>query len=81
MVRTDVIQGGLMVVGARCCSICHPSGGGVGTIVDLAEQPSDVLFEWNGGIPFVVLLGVALSGSLKLIVDPRQLSRFYCVAR
>ena len=33
--------------------------------------------EWR--YSFVVLLGVALSGSLKLIVDPRQLSRFYAL--
>jgi Na+/pantothenate symporter len=30
-------------------------------------------------MPFVVLLGVALSGSLKLLVDPRQLSRFFAL--
>ena len=35
------------------------------------------LFDLNGGIPFAILLGISLSGSLKLIVDPRQLSRFY----
>ena len=35
------------------------------------------LFDLNGAVPFAVLLGVSLSGALKLIVDPRQLSRFY----
>lgn len=81
VVRTDVIQGGLMVVGAAMLFyFVTQAAGGVGTIVDLAEQPQhEFLFEWNGGIPFVVLLGVALSGSLKLIVDPRQLSRFYAL--
>ncbi|MEC7781176.1 MAG: hypothetical protein VX452_09075, partial [Pseudomonadota bacterium] len=81
VVRTDVIQGGLMGVGAAMLFyFVTQAAGGVGTIVDLAEQPQhEYLFEWNGGIPFVVLLGVALSGSLKLIVDPRQLSRFYAL--
>jgi Na+/pantothenate symporter len=37
------------------------------------------IFELNGGIPFVVLLGISLSGSLKLIVDPRQTSRFFAL--
>ena len=37
------------------------------------------MFELNGGIPFAVLLGVSLSGSLKLLADPRQLSRFYAL--
>ena len=35
------------------------------------------LFDLNGAMPFAVVLGVSLSGALKLIVDPRQLSRFY----
>ena len=37
------------------------------------------MFEFKGGIPFAVLLGVSLSGSLKLLADPRQLSRFYAL--
>jgi SSS family transporter len=81
VVRTDVIQGGLMVVGAAMLFYFVTSAaGGVGAITELAQQPErEFLFDWNGGIPFVVLLGVALSGSLKLIVDPRQLSRFYAL--
>ena len=56
------------------------AAGGVAAIEVLAARPDRAfLFDWNGGIPFVVLLGVALSGSLKLIVDPRQLSRFYAL--
>jgi Na+/pantothenate symporter len=39
----------------------------------------EFLFELNGGIPFLVLLGISLSGSLKLLVDPRQISRFYAL--
>ena len=62
VVRTDVIQGGLMVVGAAMLFyFVTQAAGGVGTIVDLAEQPERAfLFEWNGGIPFVVLLGGAI---------------------
>ena len=81
VVRTDVIQGGLMLVGAAMLFyFVTRAAGGVTSIATLAEQPDQAfLFDWNGGIPFVVLLGVALSGSLKLIVDPRQLSRFYAL--
>ena len=39
----------------------------------------DFLFDLNGGVPFAVLLGVSLSGSLKLLVDPRQISRFFAL--
>jgi Na+/pantothenate symporter len=56
------------------------SAGGVGAIADLANMPNKAfVFELNGGIPFVVLLGISLSGSLKLIVDPRQTSRFFAL--
>ncbi len=81
VVRTDVIQGVLMMVGAiTIFYFVTSAAGGVGALVDLSEMPSkDFLFDLNGGIPFVVLLGIALSGSLKLIVDPRQTSRFYAL--
>jgi len=38
------------------------------------------LMDWNAGLPFAVLIGVFLSGSLKLLVDPRQVSRFFSLA-
>ena len=46
----------------------------------LAGHPRKTIsLELNGGIPFAVLLEVSLSGSLKLLSDPRQLSRFYAL--
>lgn len=81
VVRTDVIQGVLMMVGAvTIFYFVTSAAGGVAALTDLTQMPSkDFLFDLNGGIPFVVLLGIALSGSLKLIVDPRQTSRFYAL--
>ena len=56
------------------------AAGGVWAITDLKALPDkSFLFELNGGIPFAMLLGVSLSGSLKLLADPRQLSRFYAL--
>ena len=56
------------------------AAGGIGAIAELSVMPDkQFLFEINGGIPFVVLLGISLSGSLKLIVDPRQTSRFFAL--
>ena len=56
------------------------AAGGVTSIATLSALPEkQFLFELNGGIPFAVLLGVSLSGSLKLLSDPRQLSRFYAL--
>lgn len=81
VVRTDVVQGVLMVLGAvTIFYFVTRAAGGVGAISVLAERPDkSFLFELNGGIPFLVLMGISLSGSLKLLVDPRQLSRFYAL--
>lgn len=79
VVRTDVVQGVLMVVGSLLLFgfITHAAGG-VTAIAELpAREETSHLFELDAGIPFVVLLGIALAGSLKLLVDPRQLTRFY----
>ena len=81
VVRTDVIQGILMVMGALMLFYFVTSAaGGVGRIVDLAEMPDKShLFELNGAVSFAFLVGLSLSGALKLMVDPRQLSRFYAL--
>ncbi|MBX3706084.1 MAG: sodium/solute symporter [Pseudomonadales bacterium] len=81
VVRTDVLQGILMVLGSLTIFwFVTDAAGGVTRIVELAERPQTAgLFSWGAGVPFVVLLGIALSGSLKLLVDPRQVSRFYAL--
>lgn len=81
VVRTDVLQGILMVMGSiTIFYFVTQAAGGVLAISQLAERPeSAFVFEWNGGIPFAVLIGIALSGALKLFVDPRQVSRFYAL--
>ncbi|NIP14723.1 MAG: sodium/solute symporter [Pseudomonadales bacterium] len=81
VVRTDVIQGILMIVGSGTIFyFVTRAAGGVDVLGQLAEQPeSQHVFSWSGGIPFAVLLGISLSGSLKLIVDPRQVSRFFAL--
>ena len=81
VVRTDILQGLLMVMGSiMLFYFVTQAAGGISAISLLAEKPeSSRLFEWNGGIPFAVLIGIALSGSLKLLVDPRQVSRFYAL--
>ena len=79
VVPAAVEQGLLMVVGSVLIFYFVTSAaGGVGAVVDVPKQPGAAdLFELNAAIPFVVLLGIALAGSLKLLVDPRQLTRFY----
>ena len=81
VVRTDMLQGGMMIIGALMMFFfVTRASGGVGSILDLAErQKTSFIFDLNGGIPFFVLIGIALSGALKLMVDPRQLTRFYAL--
>jgi Na+/pantothenate symporter len=38
------------------------------------------LFEWDVALPFPVLLGVVVASTIKFLVEPRQLSRFYALA-
>ena len=79
VVRTDVLQGVLMVIGALLLFgfVTHAAGG-VGVIGQLGSRAdTSHLVELNAAIPFVVLVGIALAGSLKLLVDPRQVTRFY----
>jgi SSS family transporter len=81
VVRTDVVQGILMVLGSTTifCFVLNAAGG-FGAFAELAQAPgTEHLFTLNAGLPFIVLLGIALSGSLKLLVDPRQISRFYAL--
>ncbi|MGA0841298.1 MAG: sodium:solute symporter family protein, partial [Pseudomonadales bacterium] len=81
VVRTDFLQGLLMIIGAVTIFVCVTNAaGGASRLPELAARPDTAhLFSWNAGVPLVVLIGIALSGSLKLMVDPRQVSRFYAL--
>jgi SSS family transporter len=81
VVRTDVLQGILMILGSvTIFSFVYSAAGGMSALQTMAQRPqTEHLFTLNAAIPFVVLLGIALSGSLKLLVDPRQVSRFYAL--
>ncbi len=81
VVRTDVVQGVLMLLGSvTIFYFVTRAAGGVDALGALAEMPDkDFLFELNGAIPLLVLMGISLSGSLKLLVDPRQISRFFAL--
>ena len=79
VVRTDAIQGVFMLLGAMTIFyFVTKAAGGISAVTKLVDMPTKQhLFDLNGAMPFAVVLGVSLSGALKLIVDPRQLSRFY----
>ena len=79
VVRTDVVQGVLMLLGSMMLfGFVTTHVGGPGRMFDLMAMPAkEHLFTWNAGAPILVVLGVALAGSFKLLIDPRQISRFY----
>ena len=81
VVRTDVVQGSLMMIGSvTIFFFVTDAAGGITRLPELATRDeTKFLFDSNGGIPLAVLLGIAFAGSLKLLVDPRQISRFYAL--
>ncbi len=82
VVKTDVVQGIIMVVAAFVLfgGTAHAAGG-IASIFEVAQNPTtEKLFTWNAAMPFPVLLGIIMAGTFKFIVEPRQLSRFYALA-
>jgi len=79
--RTDVLQGAMMLLGALLIGgfVLHRAA----QLTDLSALAADVRLapqlQWNAGLPLAVLVGIFLSGSLKLLVDPRQVSRFFAL--
>jgi SSS family transporter len=82
VVRTDVVQGGLMVGAALVLFVGTLSAaGGPGALNAVREAPETRhLFTWNGGIELPLLLGILFATTIKFVVEPRQLSRFYALA-
>jgi len=80
--RTDAVQG-VMMVGAGILlfggTVVAAGGFDALTAVRAAPETSG-LFRWDTAMPFPVLVGIIVAGTLKFIVDPRQLSRFYALA-
>lgn len=81
VIRTDAILACAMIVaGILLFAGTAKAAGGVGTFFDVRNQPGgEALFSWSAAMPIGVLLGIIVAGTFKLIVEPRQLSRFYAV--
>lgn len=81
VVKTDVVQGLTMLVAAIILFFTVADlAGGVTAIADLAPQKATVPVEWSANaVSLPVLFGVMLASTMKFIVEPRQLSRFYAL--
>ena len=78
VVLTDSLQGMLMIVGAVLILFAVLSkGGGLGPMIEQLEAIDPRLVSWDGPTPLLMILGIGLAGGLKLLVDPRQISRIY----
>lgn len=81
VVKTDVVQGYLMILGAFLLfGVTVRAAGGLGALWSVRDLPDGArLFSWDAGVPFPMLLGILFAGSFKFVVEPRQLSRFYAL--
>ena len=78
VVLTDAVQGALMAVGSVAIVVVVVTrGGGLGSILDNIREQDPALVSWQGKMPLMAILGLAFAGGMKLLVDPRQLSRLY----
>ncbi len=81
VVKTDSVQGAVMI-GAAVLLFWGTvrAAGGLGALQAVRGHPGGAhLFTWNAGIALPLLLGVLFSGTIKAVVEPRQLSRFYAL--
>lgn len=81
VVRTDVVQGVVMVFAALLLfGGTISAAGGLGALDVLRSSPDTTpLFRWDAAMPFPVLIGIVVAGTMKFVVEPRQLSRFYAL--
>jgi SSS family transporter len=82
VVKTDAVQGVVMVAAGILLfwGTVNAAGGLDALELVKAAPESAGLFRWDAAMPFPVLIGIVVAGTLKFIVDPRQLSRFYALA-
>ena len=81
VVKTDALQGLLMIVAAILLFRgTAAAAGGPGSLAALADDPvTEPLLRWGGGVSVPLVLGVVFAGTVKFVVEPRQLSRFYAL--
>lgn len=79
VVKTDVIQGMIMILAAvMLFSGIARAAGGIDSFFAVGDKPQTArLLTWNAAMPLPLVLGILFAGMAKLVVEPRQLSRFY----
>ena len=78
VVKTDAWQGIFLAVGGIAIFIAVlVHGGGISTLLSDLRAKDPALVSWQGKMPFIEIVGLAMAGGVKMLVDPRQVSRFY----
>ncbi len=78
--RTDFLQGMLMTLAAVLMFVLITrAAGGIGRLAELGQIGDGALARWDTSQPLGLLFGVVFAATVKLIVEPRQLSRFYAL--
>ncbi len=81
VVQTDGVQAIVMIFAAFLLfSGTVTAAGGLASFWAVQEQPGGAqLFSWDASVSFPFLIGVVFAGTMKFVVEPRQLSRFYAL--
>lgn len=81
VVKTDMVQGVVMLAAAVLLFRgTVAAAGGIDALDTVRTSPATQhLFTRDAAMPFAVLLGVIIASTIKLVVEPRQLSRFYAL--
>ena len=81
VVKTDIVQGVMLILAAILLFAgTVRAAGGVLSFFEVQALPGgEDLFSWNAALPFPVLLGILFASTVKFMVEPRQLSRFYAL--
>ncbi|MCP4171000.1 MAG: hypothetical protein GY758_09545, partial [Fuerstiella sp.] len=78
VVATDGVQGVMLLCGAVTLPIVMLyRGGGISSVLETIHERAPLALRFSSGLPLLGLIGTALGIALKIIVDPRLLSRFY----
>ncbi len=78
VVKTDAWQGVFLAIGAVAVfTALTVEGGGLPNIIGKLRIANPEMVSWKGGIPIAEIIGLSLAGGIKMMVDPRQVSRFY----
>ena len=76
VVLTDAVQGLLMAFGSVVLFVAVIiRGGGLTAILDTVRDQDPNLVSWQGNMPLAAVLGLSIAGAMKMLVDPKQLSR------